>query len=223
MTREDLLKKNYEIIKDVSKYIKELCLNSIVIVVSNPVDIISYVLLKETGFDKRRVFGMGASLDSSRFNNFISKKLNAPISKINSLVIGSHGEAMIPLPRFSTIKGKPIDKIIKQEQIDELVRQTKNRGVEIVSLYGSGSAYFAPSAAILEICATIINKKEKNITVSAFLEGEYGVSDVCIGVPAVINKDGIKKIIELKLNAEEKELFSESVKSLKENIDIIYP
>lgn len=222
MSREDLLKKNYEIVKIVSKNIRELSPNSIVVAVCNPVDIMTYVLLKETGFDKKRVFGMGSSLDSSRFNNLISKKLNVPSSKVKSLVIGSHGKTMIPLPRFSMVDGKSLDQILKKEDIEELVNSTKNRGAEIVSLYGLGSAYFAPSAAILEICRALINKNKETIPVSAYLEGEYGISDVCIGVPAKIDCSGINEIIKLDLNQKEKELFMQSAKSITESIDVIY-
>ena len=222
MSREDLLKKNYEIIKDISKNIKELCANSIVIAVANPVDIMTYVLLKETGFDKRRVFGMGAGLDSSRFNNLISKKLNIPSSKIEALVIGNHGKEMIPLPRLSKVDGKPLEQILNKEEVDELVSLTKNRGAQIVSLYGSGSAYFAPSVAILDICRAIINDENRTIPISVYLEGEYGVSDVCVGVPAKLGKKGIKEIIKLDLNQQERKLFSQSVKSIRESTDIIY-
>jgi malate dehydrogenase len=223
MTREDLIKKNYEIIKEVSKKIKELSPNAIVIVVSNPVDTMTYVLLKETGFDKKRVFGMGSGLDASRFNNLISKRLKAPSSKIKAMVIGSHGGTMIPLPGFSTVDGKPLDKILNKEEVDELVNMTKNRGAEMVSLYALGSAYFAPSAAILEICKAIIKDQNKGIPVAAYLDGEYGASGVCIGVLARLGKNGIKNIVELDLNKQEKGLFLQSVKSIKESINIIYP
>ena len=222
MTREDLLRKNYDIVKSVSKSIKEFCGKSIIISVSNPVDIMTYVLLKETGFDKGRVFGMGPGLDSSRFNNLISKKLNVSSSKIKALVIGSHGKTMIPLPRFTTVDGKPLDQILKKEELDELVNKTKNRGAEIVSLYGSGSAYFAPSAAILEICRAIVNNKESTISVSTYLEGEYGIFDVCIGLPAKIDRSGIKEVVKLDLNEEEKELLLQSANNIKESINAIY-
>lgn len=222
MAREDLIKKNYEIIKEVAVHIKEKSPKAIVIVVSNPVDIMAYVMLKETGFDKTKVFGMGSNLDSSRFNNLISEKTNISSNKIKSLVIGSHGETMIPLPRFTTVSGKFLTQLLKKEEVNNLVNLTKNRGAEIVSLHGSGSAYFAPSAAILEICQAIITNKDKIIPVSAYLTGEYGVLDVCIGVPVKLNKFGIEKIIELDLNNEEKTLFLESVKVIKQNIKTIY-
>jgi len=222
MTREDLLKINYEIVKKISSDIKKFSPDCIVIAVSNPVDIMTYALLKETGFDKRRVIGMGSNLDSSRFNNIISKRLNVPSSKIKAMVIGSHGESMIPLPRFSLVKGKPLTKILSKEKVQELVSATKNRGAEIVSLYGVGSAYFAPGAAILEICSAIARNKKITIPACVYLDGEYESRDVCIGVPVVIGRNGINKIIELKLNQEEKELFLNSVKSIKESTNIIY-
>jgi len=222
MTREDLLKINYEIIKKVSGDIKKFSRNSIVIVVANPVDIMTYALFKETGFDKRRVIGMGSSLDSSRFNNLISKKLNVPSSKIKALVIGSHGESMIPLPRFSTVNGKPLTKVLNEGDVEELVSSTKKRGAEMVSLYVAGSAYFAPSAAILEICLAIAKNNKALIPVCAYLYGEYGFQDVCIGVPAKIDENGIREIVELDLNPQEKELFLASVNSIKDSISIIY-
>lgn len=222
MTREDLLRNNYGIIREIGSNIKRLVPDSIVIAVSNPVDIMTYVLLKETGFDKRRVIGMGSSLDSSRFNNLISKKLDISSFRIKALVIGSHGEAMVPLSRFSFVKGRPLSKILNKEDIQRLVNLTKNRGAEIVSLYGLGSAYFAPSAAILEICRAIIKNENKAIPVSTYLEGEYGVSDICIGVPVKLNKNGIKKIIELDLDPQEKELFLQSAESLRDSINTIY-
>lgn len=222
MSREDLLKKNYDIVKSVAKHIKELCADSIVVGVCNPIDIMTYVLLKETGFDKKRVFGMGSGLDSSRFNNLISKKLNVSSSKIKALVIGNHGKAMIPLPRFSTVNGNTLDKLLKPNEIEELVESTKNRGTEIVSLYGSGSAYFAPAAAILEICRALIGKNSETIPVSAYLEGEYGISDVCIGVPVRIDSQGIKEIVELDLNQQEKEKLLQSASSIKSGVDLVY-
>jgi len=222
MTREDLLKKNYDIVKTISRHIKKLASDSIVIAVCNPVDVMTYVLLKETGFNKKKVFGMGSGLDASRFNNLISKKLNVPSNEVKALVIGSHGETMLPLSRFSTINKKSLDSILKKEEAEELVNSTKKRGAEIVSLYDSGSAYFAPSAAILEICLAIKNNSKETIPVSAYLEGEYGVDKVCIGVPAIIGKAGIKEIVELDLNLHEKELLTQSASSIKKSIELIY-
>ena len=222
MTREDLVRKNYSILKDISAHIRTFAPQAVVVVVSNPVDIMTYCLLKETGFKRTRMFGMGAGLDSSRFNNLISKKLNIPGSKIKALVVGSHGETMIPLPKHTSVDGKPLSEVLDNQGIEELMRMTKNRGAQIVSLFGSGSAYVAPAAAIFDICQAIVQDKEKNIPVSVRLEGEYGVSDVCIGVPAVIGRSGIKEIIELDLDKSEKQCFIESAEAIRKNIKSIY-
>jgi len=223
MSREDLLKKNFNIVKEIANKIKLYCPNCIIIVVTNPVDIMSYVVLKETGFKRKKVFGMGASLDSWRFSNLISKRLAVSISKAKGLVIGAHGDKMLPLPRLSKVNNRPLDKILSKQQIAELVDMAKNRGSEIVSLYGSGSAYFAPSRAILAICQAIIYNRDSKIPISAYLDGEFGVKDVCIGVLAKIDKDGIHQIVDLKLKEDEQKLFLEAVSSLKQNIRLLYP
>lgn len=223
MTRKDLLKKNYSIVKTISKDIKILAPESIVIAVCNPVDVMTHVLIKETGFSKNKVLGMGSGLDTSRFINLISRKLKAPSNKIKALVIGSHGETMLPLPRFSSVYNKSLDTVLKKEEIKELVELTKKRGAEIVSLYGSGSAYFAPSVAILEVCLAIKNNSKETIPVSAYLEGEYGIKDVCIGVPAKIGKNGIDEIIKLNLDEKEEECLRQSAESIKKNVSLIYP
>lgn len=222
MTREDLLKKNYAILKEISTHINELAPQSIVIVVSNPVDIMTYCLLKETGFDRRRMFGMGGGLDSSRFSNLISKKMGVSCSKINALVMGSHGQTMIPLSKHSTVDSKPLSEALNEEGVDDVVSMTKERGGQIISLLGSGSAYFAPAAAILEICQAITQNQGKRIPVSVRLEGEYGVSDVCIGVPAIIGRDGIKEIVEIDLDKSEKQQFVESAEAIRKSIKVIY-
>ena len=223
MTREDLLKKNYAVLKDVSNNIKVHCPNAIIVVVTNPVDIMTYVVIKETGFKKKKVLGMGSSLDSSRFNHLISHKLNVSILKVKGLVIGAHGENMLPLPRFTKVNNHPLEEVLKSEEIIELVEMTKNRGAEILALYGAGSAYFAPSRAIFDICDAIIHDRDAQIPVSVYLNGEYGISDVCIGVLAKINKTGVHQIIDLKLKEKEQQIFLEAANSLKGNIRLLYP
>ena len=223
MQREDLLKKNYDVLKDIAKKIKTHCPQAVVLAVTNPVDIMTYVLLKETGFKRNKVFGMGSSLDTSRFNHLLSDKLNVSILKVNGLVIGAHGQAMLPLPRFTKVNKHPLAEVLKREEVIELVEMTKNRGAQIVSLYGSGSAYFAPSRAILDICDAVMHDRDAKIPVSAYLKGEYGATDVCIGVLAKINKTGIHEIIKLDLNEKENRIFSDAVKSIKESIQVLYP
>ena len=215
MTRQDLLNKNAQIVKDLCLSIKELASQSIVIMVTNPVDLITYLTIKITGFKPNRVIGMGISLDQSRFANLISKELNIPSTDIEATVIGSHGEGMLPLARFTTIKGISLDEFLKEEAIHALIKKTIERGAEIVSLLGSGSAYFAPSAAIAEIVRVIAKNEKRTLGVSAHLNGEYGIKDVCIGVPCRLGKEGIQQIIELDLNKPEKDAFLKSADYLK--------
>jgi malate dehydrogenase len=218
MSREELLMKNAEILKDISRNIKKLTPKSIVIVVTNPLDLMTYYVLKVTGFNPSRVFGMGSSLDGARFANLISKKLNIPVSEIEACVIGPHGEGMLPLPRFTNIKGVTLDEFLDDKKIDSLLNKTVMRGAEIVSLLGSGSAYFAPSAAIAAIVKTIAKDEKRTLGVSAYLNGEYGIKDVCIGVPCRLGKMGIEKIVEMDLTKREKEKLTASSLSLKQLI-----
>jgi len=218
MTREDLLLKNSQIMGNVCENIVKYASDAIVVVVSNPLDVMTYFTFKKTNFLKTRVFGMGSSLDTSRFANIISKKLFVSTETIDALVIGSHGETMLPMPRLTMVRGKALTEILDDLEIESLVKRTKERGAEIVSLYGSGSAYMAPSAAIFEIVEAILTGHPKDIPVSAYLDGEYGHYDVCVGVLASIGANGIEKIIELDFNDEEREAFDFSVQSVKDAI-----
>jgi malate dehydrogenase len=218
MTREDLLLKNSQIMGNVCENIVKYAKDAIVVVVSNPLDVMTYFTFKKTNFPKTRVFGMGSSLDTSRFANIISKKLFASCETIQALVIGSHGETMLPMPRLTKVRGKALTEILDEIEVESLVKRTKERGAEIVSLYGSGSAYMAPSAAIFEIVEAILTGHPKDIPVSVYLDGEYGHYDVCVGVLASIGPNGIEKIIELDLKEEEKEAFDFSVQSVKDAI-----
>lgn len=218
MTREELLTQNAQILKEICLNIKKLASQSIVIVVTNPSDFMTYFVLKTTGFKPQKVFGMGPSLDAARFTNLISKELNIPNTDIETCVIGSHGEGMLPLPKFTTVKGRALNEILAKEKIEDLAKKTIARGAEIVSLLGSGSAYFAPSAAISELVRVIVKDEKRTIGVSAYLNGEYGLKDICIGVPCVLGKQGIEKIIELELNQEEKAEFTKSAESIRQNL-----
>lgn len=216
MTREDLLSKNAKILKDICLNIKKLAGDSIVIVVTNPLDLMTLFTLKTTGFAHRKVLGMGITLDAARFANLISQELKITINDISACVIGSHGEGMLPLPRFTTIKGVSLDEVMDDSKISQLLQRTIGRGKDIVSLLGSGSAYFAPSAAITEIVRAIAKDEKRTLGVCAYLNGEYGIKDVCIGVPCILGKRGIEKIIELDLNSEEKNEFIQATAKLKE-------
>ncbi len=221
MTREDLLLKNAAIMDSVCRGIVDYAKDAIVIIVSNPLDVMTYLAFKRTGLPKNRIFGMGASLDASRFANLISKKLYVGIEHIQALVIGSHGETMLPVPRMTRVRSKPLTDILMQAEVESLVKKTRERGAEIVSLYGSGSAYYAPSAAIFELIETILTSHHKEIPVSAVLEGEFGLCDVSIGVPARIGPDGIENILEFELFPEEKEALFQSAQAIKDSIKVL--
>ncbi len=221
MTREELLNKNAGIVRDASLNIKKFADGAILIVVSNPLDLMTRLALEITGFGPRRVFGMGISLDASRFANIISKELNIPVSEIEPCVIASHGEGMLPLARFTKVKGVPLDEILDDKKVAELVSKTVERGHEIVTLLGSGSAYFAPSAAIAAIVKVIVKDEKRIIGVSAYLDGEYGVSQVCLGVPCRLGRNGIEDIVELALESREKESFLRVAIRLREQYNSI--
>lgn len=216
MTREDLLNKNAGILKDVCLNIKTLAPEAIVIIVTNPLDLLTYFALKNTGFSHNKVFGMGLSLDSARFANLISKELKVSVLDIDACVLASHGEGMLPLPRYTKVKGIALHKLIDEQKQQLLVTKTIERGKEIVSLLGSGSAYFAPSAAVAEIVKVIVKDQKTILGVSVYLSGQYGINDICIGVPCCLGKNGIEKVIELDLNEQEKNALQVCAAKLKE-------
>jgi malate dehydrogenase len=216
MTREELLAKNAQILKDICLNIKKLAPRSIVIVVTNPLDLMTYFAFKILGFGPHKVFGMGISLDAARFANLISKELNIPNTDIEPCVIGSHGEGMLPLPRLSKIRGISLEEFLDAKKLSALVDKTINRGAEIVSMLGSGSAYFAPSAAAAALTKAVAKDEKRIIGACAYLDGQYGLRDVCIGVPCRIGRNGIEQIIELDLAQEEKEKFINSAESIRQ-------
>ncbi len=215
MSREELLAKNSQIVKEVCLNIKRLAPEAVVIVVTNPLDLMTYLALKTTGFSARKVFGMGITLDAARFANIISKELNVSSCDVEACVIGSHGEGMLPLPRFSRVKGAALDEYVDDKKAHALAEKTVKRGAEIVSLLGSGSAYFAPSAAILALVKAVAKDQKRSLGACVYLNGEYETRDICMGVPCIIGRGGIEKIIELELNNEEKGLFLKSVESVR--------
>ncbi len=218
MTRDDLLSRNSEIIKDVSLKIKKHCVNPIVIVVTNPVDIMAHLVSKITGYDTKMVFGMGISLDAARFANLIRYKLSAPVAKIDPVVLGSHGQTMAPSPHLTLVCGNPLDKSLDSQAVAKLTQETVERGASIVAHLGQGSAFFAPGAAIAGIVQAIVNDEKKVIGVCAYCNGEYGINGLYIGVPAKIGKGGVEKIVELELSADEKAAFLKSAESIRGQI-----
>ncbi|MDP2938839.1 MAG: malate dehydrogenase [Candidatus Omnitrophota bacterium] len=216
MSRVDLLNKNAQVIRGISRNLKELKKEPIVIVVTNPVDILTYLVLKITGFDKRRVMGLGGSLDTARFINLIRQELKVSYEDVKTFVIGAHSENMIPLVSKTQVKNRPLTEILSEDKIKLLVDATQKRGATIVSNLGSGSAYFAPSAAILEMVKAIILDEKKEIIASSFLDGEYDLKDICFGVPVIIGKNGIEKIVKLELAQEEHSGLINTAKGIKQ-------
>jgi malate dehydrogenase len=214
MSREELLAKNSQILKDVCSHIKELAAGAIVIIVTNPLDIMTLYALKTTGFKPQKLFGMGISLDAARFANLIAQDLGLKCTDIEASVIGAHGEAMMPLPGFTKVKGVSLDEFMDEAKIKSLVARTIGRGAEIVANLGTGSAFFAPSAAIAAIVKAIAKDEKRIVGLCSYLNGEYGIKDACIGVPCRLGKDGIEKIIELELSQEEKNKLSKSAESI---------
>lgn len=215
MTREELLAKNSGIVRDLSLDVKNLASNAILVIVTNPLDLMTCLALKTTGFSWRRVIGMGISLDASRFANLIAQKFNVPINEIDACVIGAHGEKMLPLPRFTTVKGTRLTDYTDVKITQELIEMTIGRGAQIVSFLGSGSAYFAPSAAVASLVKAIAQDQNVPIGACAYLSGQYDIEDVCIGVICRVGREGIKEIVELGLNKEEREALASAASNLK--------
>ena len=216
MTRLDLLHKNSEIISDISQKILRYAPKSMVLMVTNPLDMMTYVTLKITGFSNNRVFGMGGTLDSARFRYFISKVLGVNRSSVEAMVIGMHGEFMLPLPKFSKVNGKPLTDIMEKKDIDKVVEMTRMTATEVIAL--KGGTIYAPSNAVGDMIESIIKDKKNVLPLSTYLNGEYNVSELCIGVPATLGKGGIQGITELQLESEEEIVFSKGVESLKKAI-----
>ena len=219
MSRDDLLATNRGIIKNVTKQIVKYSPKAILIIVSNPLDAMCHVAMEESGFPKQRVIGMAGVLDSARFRAFIAMELNVSVENISALVLGGHGDTMVPLPRFSTVSGIPITELMSPERIESLVTRTRNGGAEIVSLLKTGSAYYAPASAAVEMAESILKDKKKILPCAAYLEGEYGISGLFVGVPVKLGKNGIEQIISLQLTAEEKKALDKSAASVKELVE----
>ena len=217
MTRMDLLKVNANIVKDVASKIATYAKNSKLIVVTNPLDPMTYLTLKTTGIEKKSIMGMGGMLDLSRFKNFIQDVTKVSRDSIQAMVISEHGENMLPLIRFSSIGGIPLNEFISKEKAREIFENTKNAGAEVIAT--KGATVFAPGNAVATIIEAIIKDKKSVIPVSTLLEGEYGTDDVCIGVPCIIGANGVEKIIELNLDKSEQDIFNKGINSVKDAIN----
>lgn len=215
MSRDDLVNTNAGIVKSVCENVKRVAPESIVIILSNPVDAMTYVAYNTLGFPKNRVIGQSGVLDTARYCTFIAQELNVSVEDVRGFVLGGHGDDMVPLVRYSSVGGIPIDALISQERIAEIVQRTRVGGGEIVSLLGNGSAYYAPAASLVQMAEAILKDKKRIIPVIALLEGEYGYDGLFMGVPSLLGADGIEKVFELELTAEEKAALDKSADSVR--------
>ncbi|MCL0042204.1 malate dehydrogenase [Thermodesulfovibrionales bacterium] len=215
MSRDDLLNTNAKIATEVAKNIAKYSPNACVICVSNPVDIITHITYKTTGFEPNRVMGMGGVLDSTRYRTFVALELGVSFEDISAFVLGGHGDDMVPLVRYTYAGGIPIEKLISREQIDAIVDRTRRGGAEIVGYLKTGSAYYAPAAAVIQMAEAVLKDKKRILPVSAYLQGEYGENDIFAGTPAIIGGNGMERIIEVDLTADEKAALDKSFQSVR--------
>jgi malate dehydrogenase len=218
MTREQLQDTNAGIVKGVTEQVVASSPKAILLVVSNPLDVMTYVALKVSGFERHRVIGMAGILDSARFRSFIALELKVSVEDVNAFVLGGHGDSMVPLPRYSTVAGIPIPELLPKEAVDRLVKRTRDGGIEIVNYLKTGSAYYAPSSAVVQMAEAIVKDKKRILPCAVFLQGEYGIRDTVVGVPVKLGKNGVEEIIQIKLNDEEQAALNKSAAGVKENI-----
>jgi len=219
MSRDDLLATNRGIVKSVVRQAARYSPDAILIVVSNPLDAMCHVAMEESGFPKNRVMGMAGILDSARFRTFIAMEMNISVENVHALVLGGHGDSMVPMPRFSTVAGIPITELMSPARIEALATRTRNGGAEIVGLLKTGSAYYAPASAVVEMAESILKDKKKILPCAAYLEGEYGISGLFVGVPVKLGKHGVEQIISVTLTADEKQALAKSAAAVQELVD----
>ncbi|PTK09067.1 malate dehydrogenase [Mammaliicoccus sciuri] len=215
MSRDDLVQTNQSVMKSVTKEIVTYSPNCVILVLTNPVDAMTYTVYKESGFPKERVIGQSGVLDTARFRTFVAEALDLSVKDVTGFVLGGHGDTMVPLIRYSAAGGVPLEKLLSEEKIAEIVDRTRKGGAEIVNLLGNGSAYYAPGTALIEMTEAILKDQKRVLPSIAYLEGEYGYQDIYLGVPTVLGANGIEKVIELDLTDEEKKLLDESAQSVE--------
>jgi malate dehydrogenase len=220
MSRDDLVRDNFEIMKSIAPNITAHCPNAIVVPVANPLDAMSQALFRLTKFPRERVIGMAGVLDSARMSTFIAMELNVSVQNVHSFVLGGHGDTMVPLARYSTVAGIPITELLSKERIEAIAKRTADGGAEITKLVGT-SAWYAPGQAAAEMCEAILKDKKKILPCSVFLQGEYGVRDLFVGVPVKLGARGVEQIVEIKLTPEEDAALKKSAGSVKELVDVI--
>jgi malate dehydrogenase len=221
MSRDDLLKANYDVIKMVIESVVKLSPNAILIMVTNPLDAMVQAAYKISGFPKNRVMGMAGILDSARMSSFVATELNVSVENVHSFVLGGHGDDMVPLPRYSNVAGIPLPDLLSKERIDAIVERTRKGGAEIVALLKTGSAYYAPSAAVVEMVSAILQDKKKILPCAAYLEGQYGIKGLFVGVPVKLGEKGVEQIIEIKLTPEENAALQKSAAAVRELVTVL--
>lgn len=221
MSRDDLLRKNHEIVTSVTREAVAVSPEAILVVVSNPLDAMAQAALRASGFPKERVVGMAGVLDSARMRSFIAAEIEVSVENVHAFVLGGHGDDMVPLPRYSTVAGIPLPDILSAEAIERIVERTRKGGGEIVAHLKTGSAYYAPSAAVVQMVDAILKDKKKILPCAAYLEGEYGVEGLYLGVPAKLGRAGIEEVIRIRLTAEEQEALDRSAASVQELVSVI--
>jgi len=221
MSRDDLLKANYDVVKGTVEQVVKYSPDCFLIVVTNPLDAMAQTAYKVSGFSKNRVVGMAGVLDTARYRTFIADALHVSVRDVQGFVLGGHGDTMVPVPRYTTVAGIPVAELMPQEQLDKIITRTRNGGAEIVNYLKTGSAYYAPSAAVAEMIDAIFNDRKKILPCAAYLEGEYGISGLFVGVPVKLGAKGIEQIIEIKLTAEEQAALQKSAASVKELVGVI--
>ena len=221
MSRDDLLRANYDVVKAVVAQVVKHSPNCILVMVTNPLDAMAQAALKLSGFPKNRVLGMAGVLDSARMSAFVAMECGVSVENVHSFVLGGHGDDMVPLPRYSTVAGIPLPDLLPKEKIDAIVQRTRKGGGEIVNLLKTGSAYYAPSASVVEMVEAILKDKKKILPCAAYLEGEYGIHGLFVGVPVKLGAGGVEKIIEIKLTAEENAALQKSAASVKELVTVL--
>lgn len=219
MSRDDLLKTNAGIVGEVVDNVVRQAPDSIIVMVSNPLDVMTYIAYERSGFDKRRVMGMAGVLDSARFRCFIATELGVSVKEVSAMVLGGHGDSMVPLPDYSTVSGIPIGKLLPKDAIDRMIARTRKAGGEIVALLKTGSAYYAPAAAAAAMVESILLDQKQVLPCCTKLEGEYGLSDVFVGVPVILGKGGAENVVELPLSPEDSEKLKKSAEHVKSTIE----
>lgn len=215
MSRDDLLNTNAGIVKDVSQNIKRTSPKAIVIVISNPLDIMSYVAMKITGFPRERVLGMAGILDTARYRAFLAEAMGVSVHDIQAMVLGGHGDTMVPLISYTSVSGIPVTQLLDRKRLDEIVDRTRNGGAEIVKFLKTGSAYYAPSSAAVQMCEAIVKDSKRILPCAAWLQGEYGMSDLFLGVPCKLGRKGLEQIIEVELTSKERVDLGKSAESVR--------